>query len=136
MTLVYSLTALSGLWLLIQLWPLRALTFIRSEEWDLFRERWVNVKILDVRDASEYSIRHIPGSINISTGRLPFLWSKSFAPNDEVIIFARSWFQRKKAARILARRGFQNLYAIRRCYLSINVRNLSKNNNYSSEYCK
>ncbi|GGF70376.1 hypothetical protein GCM10010912_14420 [Paenibacillus albidus] len=136
MTMVYILTGLFGLWLLIQLWPLRALTFIRSEEWDPFRKRWENVKILDVRDASEYSIRHIPGSINISIGRLPFLWSKNLAPNDEVIIFSSSWVQGKKAARILARRGFQDLYAVRSCYLTMTIGDISNNNDYRSGYCK
>uniref|UniRef100_UPI00403F386D rhodanese-like domain-containing protein n=1 Tax=Paenibacillus sp. FSL H8-0079 TaxID=2921375 RepID=UPI00403F386D len=43
------------------------------ENVDLNHERCGKVKILDVRDASEYWNGHITGTINISVGRLPVL---------------------------------------------------------------
>ncbi|OMF15536.1 MULTISPECIES: rhodanese-like domain-containing protein [Paenibacillus] len=125
MTLIYILLGLTGIWGLTQLWPLRSLTYINIEDLDLTQERWGKVKILDVRDASEYWTGHIPGTINISVGRLPVLWSKHIEPHDEVFIFSRSWIQRKKAARILARRGFRQLYAVRGCFLSTNKGNVA-----------
>ncbi|MEK4438954.1 rhodanese-like domain-containing protein [Paenibacillus sp. FSL K6-2862] len=135
--LFYILVGLLGSWLLIQLWPLRSLTYIPVEEWEPLKERWVYAKILDVRDASEYEAGHIPGSINVSIGRLPLLWGKHITPSDEVIIFSRSWIQSRKAARILARRGFRSLYAIKGCYLSMSVSDTSeKQQNYKSNYCQ
>lgn len=96
-----------------------ALTYVHPEEWDLLSVRWSNAKILDVRDASEYWDGHIPGSVNISVGRLPVVWRKDLSPADEVIIVSRNWFQREKAARIPARRGFHRLYAVKGCYLPL-----------------
>lgn len=37
--------------------------------------------------------------------------------NDLVIIFAKDWLQRNKASRILARKGFKELYAAKGCFL-------------------
>ncbi|WP_337031480.1 rhodanese-like domain-containing protein [Paenibacillus illinoisensis] len=107
-------------WWLIQLWPASSLTYVDMKEWDLSHDRWSNVKILDVRDSSEYWENHIPGAINISVGRLPIVWQKDLTPDDEVIIFSNNWLNRKKAARILARRGFRKLYIVKDCYLSTN----------------
>ncbi|WP_145325436.1 rhodanese-like domain-containing protein [Paenibacillus xylanexedens] len=120
MTFIYILLGLVCIWGLTQLWALRSLTYINIQDMGLNYECWEKVKILDVRDASEYWSGHIPGTINISVGRLPVLWSKHIEQNDEVFILSRSWIQRNKAARILARRGFRQLYAVRGCYLSSN----------------
>ncbi|MBT2286091.1 rhodanese-like domain-containing protein [Paenibacillus polymyxa] len=100
-------------WLLIQLWPVSSLTYVDMKEWDPSHDRWSNVKILDVRDASEYWESHISGAINISVGRLPIVWQKELTCDDEVIIFSNNWLNRKKAARILARRGFRKLYTVK-----------------------
>ncbi|PYY25951.1 rhodanese-like domain-containing protein [Paenibacillus illinoisensis] len=116
MTLVYIAAGMLVVWLLIQLWPVSSLTYVDMEEWDPSHERWSNVKILDVRDSSEYWESHIPGSINISIGRLP--WQKELSRHDEVIIFSSTWLKRKKAARILARRGFRQLYMVKGYCLS------------------
>lgn len=116
MTLVYIAAGILVVWLLIQLWPVSSLTYLDMGEWDPSHERWSNVKILDVRDSSEYWESHIPGSINISIGRLP--WQKELSRQDEVIIFSSTWLKRKKAARILARRGFRQLYMVKGCCLS------------------
>ncbi|WDF48855.1 rhodanese-like domain-containing protein [Paenibacillus sp. KACC 21273] len=69
-----------------------------------------NVKILDVRDMAYFNEAHIQGSINISLGRLPFVWQKELIPDDEVVILSDGCLQSKKAARILKRRGFNKLY--------------------------
>ena len=130
MTLVYVGVGLLVSWLFIQLWPVSSLTYVNSQEWDPSLERWSNVKILDVRDASEYLQGHIPGSINISIGRLPVVWNKEMSSDEEVIIFSQNWLTRKKAARILSRRGFRYLYAVKGCYLSIDRKEESCANKY------
>ncbi|MGG0822538.1 rhodanese-like domain-containing protein [Paenibacillus turicensis] len=119
MTLIYIVVSLLAIWLFIQLRPVSSLTYVDSQECDSLLERWSNVKILDVRDASQYLQGHIPGSINISIGRLPVVWNKELSPDQKVIIFSENWLTQKKAARILSRRGFQYLYAVKGCYLSM-----------------
>ncbi|WP_425464482.1 rhodanese-like domain-containing protein [Paenibacillus oralis] len=71
-----------------------------------------SIKFLDVRDVTEFDRTHIPDSINISLGRLPFLWHKELSPGDEVMILADSCFKSRKAARILQRKGFRKLYTV------------------------
>ncbi|WP_440108890.1 rhodanese-like domain-containing protein [Paenibacillus sp. QZ-Y1] len=130
MTLIFILAGLLIIWLLVQLWPVPSLTYVDSKEWDPLDDRWSNVKILDVRDSSEYWLSHIPDSINISIGRLPVVWHKELSPHNEVIIFSRNWLTRRKAARILARRGFYQLYAVKGCFLSVNRKGESCEHKY------
>lgn len=117
MTIVYSASVMVLWWIFVQVLPIPSLTYLNRREWSLLDDRWLGAKILDVRDANEYWEGHIPGSINISVGRLPVVWNTDLSPEDEVIIFSRNWLQRKKAARILARRGFTKLYAVKGCFL-------------------
>ncbi|WP_052350365.1 rhodanese-like domain-containing protein [Paenibacillus gorillae] len=71
------------------------------------------VKVLDVRDAVDYDNEHFPDSVNVSLGRLPFVWKTEFNPQDEIVIVADHIIAIKRAARILQRRGFRKLYAVR-----------------------
>uniref|UniRef100_UPI00406CC524 rhodanese-like domain-containing protein n=1 Tax=Paenibacillus sp. FSL R7-0345 TaxID=2954535 RepID=UPI00406CC524 len=120
MTIVYTAGVIVLWWISVQLLPVPTLTYLNRKEWSILDDRGANAKILDVRDANEYREGHIPGSINISVGRLPVVWNKDLSPEDRVIIFSRNWLQRKKAARILARRGFTKLYAVKGCFLPRN----------------
>lgn len=130
MTLVYIVVSLLAIWLFIQLRSVSSLTYVDSQEWDSLLEH-SNVKILDVRDSSKYVQGHIPGSINISIGRLPVVWNKELSPDQKVIIFSENWLTQKKAARILSRRGFHYLYAVKGCYLSTN----RKEDSCANKYC-
>ncbi|MDF9839576.1 MULTISPECIES: rhodanese-like domain-containing protein [Paenibacillus] len=120
MIIFYIASLLVLWWILIQLLPVPFLTCVNRKEWSLLEDRWSKAKLLDVRDTNEYREGHIPGSINISVGRLPVVWKKDLSAEDEVIIFSHNWLQRKKAARILARRGFTRLYAVKDCFLPLN----------------
>ncbi|PYE45432.1 rhodanese-like domain-containing protein [Paenibacillus barcinonensis] len=131
MTLVYITAGAGILWLIVQLWPVSSLTYVSRKEWDPSHKRWSDVRMLDVRDSSEFWQNHIPGSINISIGRLSAVWSKELSPDQEVIIFSRNWLSRQKAARILARRGFKQLYAVKGCYFDIN----RKGESCERKYC-
>ncbi|WP_082208352.1 rhodanese-like domain-containing protein [Paenibacillus dauci] len=71
------------------------------------------VKLLDIRDVTDFDQGHIPGSINISLGRLPFVWQKELSPDDEIVILADSCLKSKKAARILYRKHFKKLHTVR-----------------------
>lgn len=98
--------------------PSASLVLLRPRELEaLMSRKQLEVKLLDVRDASDHFKRHISGSIPISIGRLPVMWSKELSTDDVVIIFAKDWLQRNKASRILARKGFKTLYAAKGCFL-------------------
>lgn len=70
------------------------------------------IKLLDIRDGSDFDKGHVPESINISLGRLPFVWEKEFSPKDSVVILTNQYLKGKKASRILQKRGFQDLYLV------------------------
>ncbi|QSF42482.1 rhodanese-like domain-containing protein [Paenibacillus ihuae] len=116
-TLLYFLTGAVILWLLRQLWPVRSLSYINVHHWVQAKES-LNLKMLDVRDASDYLEGHISGSINISLGRLLYVWQQDLFPDDNVLILSNNWYQNNKAARILRKHGFRSLYAIQGDVLS------------------
>lgn len=94
------------------IWPVPGLKFVEARAacgLDLPPQ----TKKLDVRDASYYEECHLDGTINISLGRLPFLWDRELSPADPVLILTDRRFAAMKAARILRRRGFREIYALR-----------------------
>ncbi|MEO3946711.1 rhodanese-like domain-containing protein [Gorillibacterium sp. CAU 1737] len=117
MILISILTGAILLWGLRGFWPVSSLRYVRSHEWQEIPQTHPNAKLLDVRDAFDYAEGHVPGSINISLGRLPYVWEKELSPGDVVVILSTSRYQSNRAARILHRRGFRQLYAVRGCFL-------------------
>lgn len=101
------------LWVVYQLWPVRALARIDSCEWRKIKETGLATKIVDVNDAADYWESHVANAINISVGRLPFVWHLSLSPDDRVLIIANRHYKSVKAARILSRRGFRHLYVLK-----------------------
>lgn len=93
--------------------PVSSLKYLDTERLRNQLESIPNLKLLDVRDASEYEKCHVLDSINLSLGRLPYIWDKELTPNDAVLILSGSLRQSKKAARILNRSGFSRLFAFR-----------------------
>ncbi|MHA0857225.1 rhodanese-like domain-containing protein [Paenibacillus sp. CMAA1364] len=67
-------------------------------------------KLLDIRDALDYEACHVPGSVNISLGRLPYVARKDLEPEHSVIIIGKKDRKSKKAARILKKKGFRKIY--------------------------
>ncbi|MCK8487468.1 hypothetical protein CA600_05210 [Paenibacillus sp. VTT E-133280] len=109
-TLLYILAGAVILWVLRGFWPVPSFQYVPCHELEKARNQ-SSVKILDVRDASDYLHGHVPGSINISLGRLPYVWHKELSNDDSVIILSSSCYQSNKAARILHKRGFRQLCA-------------------------
>ncbi|WP_074100654.1 rhodanese-like domain-containing protein [Paenibacillus sp. P3E] len=70
------------------------------------------IKLLDIRDVSDFDKGHVPESINISLGRLPFVWEKDLSPKDSVVILTGQYLKGKKATRILQKKGFRDLYLV------------------------
>lgn len=110
---VILVLVLVGLWLLRSLWPVKGLAYV---DVNALREKSAlpqQAKVVDVRDAVFYEQCHFHGAINISLGRLPFVWKKELSPDEPVVILSDSLLQSKRAARMLKSRGFRKIYAVR-----------------------
>ncbi|WP_068776250.1 rhodanese-like domain-containing protein [Paenibacillus sp. FJAT-26967] len=112
--------AAGAVWLARNLWLLSGLDFVSyvasgtsgaTAAQDIHSDPALT--ILDVRDSLDYDQCHLPGSINISIGRLPFVWDKELSPEEPVLILADSKRKIVKAARVLKNRGFAQVYALR-----------------------
>jgi rhodanese-related sulfurtransferase len=113
MPILVLLLVISIFWIIRIVWPVNGLAFVDSEALKNASEVTATMKILDVRDAVDYQNCHVPSSINISIGRLPFLWKKELSPNEPILIVSDSPYKSKKAARLLKKQGFDRLYALR-----------------------
>ncbi|MNO58938.1 molybdopterin biosynthesis protein MoeB [compost metagenome] len=106
-------------------WPVRSLSYIEACDVRELADQTLAMKMLDVRDAVDYEKDSIRGSINISLGRLAYVWQHCLSPDDPVLILAGSYYKRNKAARILYKQGFRKLYAVNGDFLG-NKRTLSE----------
>lgn len=93
-------------------WPVRSLAYVEARDVRELADQTLDMKMLDVRDAVDYEKDNIRGSINISIGRLAYVWQHCLSPDDSVLILADSYYKRNKAARILYKQGFRKLYAV------------------------
>lgn len=93
-------------------WPVRSLSYVEARDVRELADQSLDMKMLDVRDAVDYEKDNIRGSINISIGRLAYVWQHCLSPDDSVLILAGSYYKRNKAARILYKQGFRKLYAV------------------------
>ncbi|EXX86448.1 hypothetical protein BG53_06150 [Paenibacillus darwinianus] len=118
MSILFLLLSLGVIWIIRSFWPVNGLAFVDSGILESVSEQTKTMKILDVRDAVDYRQCHFPGSINISLGRLPFVWNKELSPDEPVLILADSRRKSMRAARVLKNNGFFELYAIRKVYCS------------------
>lgn len=90
--------------------PVRGLQYINASALCKKMTRLdTSLKILDVRDATEYEPGSIPGSINISLGRLSYVQKKELHPDDNIIIVSSSHYKGKVAARKLQKEGFHHI---------------------------
>ncbi|WP_410770878.1 rhodanese-like domain-containing protein [Fontibacillus sp. BL9] len=103
----------AGLWLVRRFWPVKGLAYVEASKLRETPELTGQAKMIDVRDAFFYEQCHVNGAINISIGRLPYLWDKELSPDEPVVILSDSLLQSKKAARLLKSRGFREIYAVR-----------------------
>jgi len=93
-------------------WPVRSLSYVEARDVRELADQSLDMKMLDVRDAVDYEKDSIRGSINISIGRLAYVWQHCLSTDDSVLILADSYYKRNKAARILYKQGFRKLYAV------------------------
>lgn len=122
--ILFVLLVMSLVRVLRYAWPVRSLSFVEARDVRELADQSLDMKMLDVRDAVDYEKNNIRGSINISLGRLAYVWQHCLSPGDSVLILADSYYKRNKAARILNKQGFRKLYAVNGDFLG-NKRTLS-----------
>ena len=122
--ILFVLLVMSLVRVLRYAWPVRSLSFVEARDVRELADQSLDMKMLDVRDAADYEKNNIRGSINISLGRLAYVWQHCLSPGDSVLILADSYYKRNKAARILYKQGFRKLYAVNGDFLG-NKRTLS-----------
>lgn len=115
MLFLWLLLIIGIVWYVRSVWPVKGLSYVDARA---VREaaKTTGHKLLDVRDAYDFQQCHVQGAINISLGRLPFVWKKDISTGDSVVILSDSMRKSRKAARILRRNGFYNLQAVRGYY--------------------
>ncbi|MNJ42597.1 molybdopterin biosynthesis protein MoeB [compost metagenome] len=93
--------------------PVKGLAYVDASILNDTSELPEETRMLDVRDEVFYRECHVQGAINISIGRLPFVWSNELSPNEPILILSDSNIKSKRAARLLKSRGFRQIYAVR-----------------------
>lgn len=108
---VYFLAGAILIYAYRRLVPIHGLKLVKCSDLEQAKKHSRNLKLLDVRDVSEYEADHchLKESVNISLGRLPFVWEQSLSPEDEVIILAPKKSEGYLAARKLKKAGFTSL---------------------------
>lgn len=110
--LLFSTVILGLIMFIRQLLPLPSLKHIDYEDFLKLQSGLHEFKVIDIRDAVEYTSEPTTGTINISLGRLPYVWQKYLVREENVFILSNGVFKSKKAARILRKHGFRCLYVI------------------------
>ncbi|MGZ9583962.1 rhodanese-like domain-containing protein [Paenibacillus marinisediminis] len=86
-------------------WPVQGLTYITCDEMQAMRNGVPSIKWIDIRDSSEYWQEHLPDSVNIYVGRLPYVWHQDIEPGERIALIGSNKRSIQKAARILKRKG-------------------------------
>ncbi|GHD40961.1 Rhodanese-related sulfurtransferase [Marinobacter persicus] len=71
--------------------------------------------LLDVRDADEYQVSHIPGATNVSRGRLEFKFSTDPALENRdmnIVVYCKSSGRAALSAKVLQEMGYRHIKSI------------------------
>lgn len=90
--------------------PITGLRFMKCSDLRQAQKECPNLKMLDVRDVSEYMASPRKETINISLGRLPYVWEQELKPDDAVVIVTPKRSDGILAARKLKKAGFTSLF--------------------------
>lgn len=90
--------------------PISGLRFMKCSDLRLALKKCPDLKMLDVRDVSEYMANPRKETINISLGRLSYVWEKELNPDDAVVIVSPKRSDGILAARKLKKAGFTSLF--------------------------
>ncbi|MUG74044.1 MULTISPECIES: rhodanese-like domain-containing protein [Paenibacillus] len=105
-------------------WPVKGLQYISAIELRKMKNS-TTLKIIDVRDASDFYEDHCTDAINIYVGRLPFVWSNHIRDGDTIVLLGTDHRSINKSARILNKKaGIKSIYAA--FYQNINDPKINK----------
>lgn len=85
--------------------PVAGLTYISCQEMQALRNGVPSIKAVDIRDSSLYLQGHMPESINIFVGRLPYVWHQELSSEDRIVLIGDRRYALQRAARILKRKA-------------------------------
>ena len=85
--------------------PVAGLTYISCQEMQALRNGIHSIKAVDIRDSSLYLQGHLPESVNIFVGRLPYVWHQELTPEDHIVLIGERRYALQRAARILRRQA-------------------------------
>lgn len=96
--------------------PVSGLRMMKCSELHAARIERPDLKLVDVRDVSEFMADPKSDMINISLGRLPYVWDTVLKPDDEIVIVTPNRADGFIAARKLRKAGFTSLaYLVEEC---------------------
>ncbi|WP_426452116.1 rhodanese-like domain-containing protein [Paenibacillus sp. S-38] len=108
---ILLLLGLCIVWALRSWMPVKGLVFL--DPGDVHRiPSQASLKRVDIRDELDARRDPIPGAVNISLGRLPYVWKKELKPGEPVLLMTDNRRKSIKAARVLKRKGFAEIYAL------------------------
>jgi rhodanese-related sulfurtransferase len=92
--------------------PVKGLRYIGIADIEVWSQQYPRVTIVDIRESVDYLKGHVPGSVSMYLGRLPYVWNKTISSGDQVLIVGSNKAAIRKAARLLHRYGgFTELHA-------------------------
>lgn len=106
----YVFLAIVVLFLINRFRPVKGLKDINKETLLRKIKDKENIKIVDVREPSEFSSNHIKGAINIPLGRLSDVTGQDLNKDDHIVLVCLSGNRSKQGARKLAKKGYPHLY--------------------------
>lgn len=106
----YVFLAIVVLFLINRFRPVKGLKDINKETLLRKIKDKENIKIVDVREPSEFSSNHIKGAINIPLGRLSYVTGQDLNKDDHIVLVCLSGNRSKQGARKLAKKGYPHLY--------------------------
>lgn len=72
-----------------------------------------DIVILDVRDANEYQVAHIPEAVNVSRGLLEFsIWSVVPDRNTKIFVYCKTGARAALATKLLNDLGYKNAVSV------------------------
>jgi len=96
-------------YMIVRYRPVRGLQAVdRAQLCEMKRED--EVQLLDVRDPVDYEAEHLNGALNIYVGRLPYVSLQELQQGMKVVIVSTSGYQIRRAARVLIKHGYCEVY--------------------------
>ncbi|MEK3735089.1 MULTISPECIES: rhodanese-like domain-containing protein [Paenibacillus] len=109
MLITLAVLAVAAVYVYRRYVPVPGLRMMNCSELHAARVERPDLKLVDVRDVSEFMANPKCDMINISLGRLPYVWDTVLKPGDDIVIVTPKRSDGFIAARKLRKAGFTSL---------------------------